>query len=108
MAKSRLRAFITVAFALLLLFMQREAQVHALVHAGGVLHPAQEQGLQAPAVDVPCLQCSLLAGGSSAVLDNLPPSAPPVAASPHALGAIVRRSLSAPSYYFSRAPPSLL
>jgi hypothetical protein len=88
--------------------MQHELQVHALVHAGGALHRAHEQGLQSPAADVSCLSCSLLAGGSSAAAPNLPSSAPPMAALPHALGAIVWRSLTAPSYYSSRAPPPLL
>ncbi len=105
---SRDRAILVAIFALLFFSMQREAQVHALVHAGGVLHPAREQAMQAPAVDGSCLECSLLAGGPSALVGDLPSSPSPMVASPRAVTSMASRSLAAPSFYSSRAPPPLL
>jgi hypothetical protein len=105
---SRHRILLTVAFVLLFLGMQREAQVHALQHLGGILHPAQQQGIQAPVADVFCLECSLLAGGSSVIAAD-DPEVPPAAVSTQRIySAVASRPLSAPSYYSSRAPPSLL
>lgn len=108
MATSKHRAVLVAAFALLLLGMQREAQVHALQHLGGILHPAQQQGIQAPLTDVVCLECSLLAGGASAVAVELPALPPAVVATQRLVSAAVSRTLYAPSYYSARAPPPLL
>ena len=104
----RHRILLTLAFALLLLGMQREAQVHALQHLGGILHPAQQQSIQAPATDVACLECSLLASGSSVVASELPVLSLAAATTSRIVSAIGSRSLAAPSYYSSRAPPPLL
>jgi len=104
----RLRIFVTIVFSLLLLGMQREAQVHALQHLGSTLHPAQEQGIQAPKADVSCLECSLLAGGTSAVANEIPALPPDTVRATRIVGAIASRSVAAPSYYSSRAPPTLL
>jgi hypothetical protein len=105
---SRHRILFTIVFALLLLGMQREAQVHALQHLGGILHPAQQQGIQAPVTNVVCLECSLLAGGASAVAVEFPALPPAAVATQRLVSAAVSRTLSAPSYYSSRAPPPLL
>jgi len=104
----RHRPFVALLFALLLLGMQQQAQVHALQHLGSLVHARQDTGLQAPAADAPCLECALLASGTSAVANGH--AAVPAHA---ALGdrhhlAIAFRHLAAPSYYSSRAPPSLL
>jgi hypothetical protein len=104
----RHRILLTAAFALLFLFMQREVQVHALQHLGGILHPAQEQSIHAPVADVACLECSLLAGGSSVIAADLPALPPAAIATQRVYSAAASRALSAPSYYSSRAPPSLL
>jgi hypothetical protein len=104
----RHRILFTIVFALLLLGMQREAQVHALQHLGGILHPAQQEGIQAPVTDVVCLECSLLAGGSSVIATDLPALPPAAVAALRLFSAAVSRTLSAPSYYSSRAPPPLL
>jgi hypothetical protein len=108
LASSRLRALVTAIFALLVLGMQHEVQVHALQHLGSILHPAHEQGIQQPTVDASCLECSLLASGS-------PGGAPEIAGLPatdvgasRVVSTVESRSLAAPSYYSSRAPPSLL
>lgn len=101
----RHRVLLSVLFALLLLGVQHEVQVHALQHLGVALHPAQEQGLQAPAADVVCLECSLLAGGASAVAVEFTALPPASIATQRIVSAATTRSLSAPSYYSSRAPP---
>ncbi len=108
MANPRLRILLSVVFALLLLGTQREVQVHALQHLGGVLHPAHEQGLQAPAADVTCLECSLLAGGTSVVAAGFPALPTAVVGALRANNTTASRPLAAPSYYSSRAPPTLL
>ena len=102
------RFVLVVAFALLILGVQREAQVHALQHLRGILHPSQQQSIQAPVADVACLECSLLAGGSSVIAADLPALPPAAIATQRVYRAAVSRTLSAPSYYSSRAPPSLL
>jgi hypothetical protein len=105
---SRHRILLTIVFALLLLGMQREAQVHVLQHLGGILHPAQQQGIQAPVADIACLECSLLAGGASVIAADLPALPPAAVAISRMASSVASRSLTAPSYYSSRAPPSLL
>ena len=105
LTNARLRILLSVVFALLLLGMQREVQVHALQHLGGVLHPAHEQGIQTPAADVTCLECSLLAGGSPVVAADIPALPSAAIGALRAITTVASRSLAAPSYYSSRAPP---
>lgn len=102
------RTFLTVVFSMLMLGMQLEGQRHALQHLGDQLHRHQQQGLQLPQGEVVCAECALLAGTSNAVAGN---SALPLLAA----AAIERihaqfssRSVAAPTYYSSRAPPVLL
>jgi hypothetical protein len=95
----------SVLFVLLMLGMQHELQVHALQHLGPTLHPAQEQGLQAPVADVACLECSLLAGGASAIAVEFPALPPAAVATQRIVSALATRTLAAPSWYSSRAPP---
>ena len=108
MTASRHRLLLTIVFALLFLGMQREVQVHALQHLGGILHPAHEQSLQAPSADTVCLECSLLAGGASALTTGVPALPPAAIAIARIFSAAASRTLSAPAWYSSRAPPSLL
>ena len=108
LASSRIRVLVTVVFALLLLGMQREVQVHALQHLGSVLHPAHEQGVQQPSTDVSCLECSLLAGGAPAIATAIAGLPATAIGTSRVVSVITSRSLAAPSYYSSRAPPPLL
>ncbi len=99
----RSRGCITLLFFLLLLGMQQESLRHALSH----FKPAPEQQeLSAPA-DGACLECALLAGGSSA----LPSCASVFCPSPVAhvvnLPAHVAPTLARFTPNQSRAPPSL-
>lgn len=101
------RALLAALLSLLLLGMQQEGLRHALTHWTSALSAGQKQSLQAP-VDTPCVECALLAAGANGV-----------AISPHLLPfasitlvrvtwALRSSPLSPPSYYQSRAPPSLL
>jgi len=97
------RGLLSLALALLLLGMQQESLRHALSH----FKPAPEQQeLSAPA-DGACLECALLAGGSSA----LPSCASVFCPSPVAhvvnLPAHVAPTLARFTPSQSRAPPSL-
>jgi hypothetical protein len=105
---ARHRPFVALLFALLLLGMQQQVQVHALQHLGNLVHALHDTGLQAPLADAPCLECALLAGGTSAIASGYA-SFPAVSVTGEQLHfATELRYLAAPSYYSSRAPPSLL
>jgi len=103
--RGRLLAFL---FAVLLLGMQHGAQLHALSHLRGILDRPQEQGLQLPADDTSCMLCALSAGGSNAIVADGPSVSGAAAATPVAWATISSPALSAPAYYSSRAPPTLL
>lgn len=100
--------FLTWLFAVLLLGMQQATQIHALSHLGGLLDRPQEQGLQAAPGDTSCMVCALCAGGANAVVSD-GPSLPRIPA-PSTLPWVTVSSpaASAPTYYLSRAPPTLL
>ena len=104
MVRARL---LTWLFSGLLLGMQQTTQVHALSHLGGLLDRPHEQGLQAAASDAPCVICALCAGGSNAITSET--SSVPSVAEPYAAMWVIVSSptVSAPSYYLSRAPPTL-
>ena len=88
--------------------MQQGAQLHAISHLGGLVDRPQEQGLQLPANDTSCLICTLSAGGSNAIAAD-GPSVPSVAAAAAVtLATVASPPQSAPAYYPSRAPPTLL
>ncbi|MEO8740952.1 MAG: hypothetical protein ABI537_14785 [Casimicrobiaceae bacterium] len=108
MIAAKHRRFVTLLFALLLLGMQHQLQVHALQHLDSVLHARHDTGLQAPVADASCLECALLAAGTSAIPGghSSTPALAPVGERQHV--ATAARRLAAPSYYSSRAPPSLL
>lgn len=102
-----LRRLLTAALSFFLLFMQVEDVRHALGHLGAQLQRIEHSALEAPTGDR-CVECGLLASGTGWVpgaaavshaeaspwLVVLAPAAAPVAATP--------------SYYQSRAPPSIL
>lgn len=96
-----------LVLALLLVGMQYGAQLHALEHVGNALKHTPDHSFTTPGNEL-CVMCALFAGGASALSskpgagfatpdarENIPP---PYASLPAA----------APSYYSSRAPPSLL
>ncbi len=104
----RYRPIIAVLLALLLVFMQQGAQLHALEHDSGRSHRALDAGLQAPADDAACAICTLFAGGANAAAaEALAQPAPRADFSPppHAIALI---AVASPSPYQSRAPPPTL
>jgi hypothetical protein len=104
----RHRQLVALLFALLLLGMQQQLQVHALQHLGSLLQGRHDTGLQAPIADAPCLECSLLASGASGLANGSAAAPAHVVIGDRYHLAIAFRHLAAPSYYSSRAPPSLL
>ena len=102
-----LRSFAVVLLSLLLLGMQSEGLRHALAHRGAALTAPNEQSLQSPN-DVPCVECSLLAGSANVIAGAAPLSTIVfVAAVPLAWFALSTPQ-AAPSFYRSRAPPAFL
>jgi hypothetical protein len=99
---------LTWLFAVLLLGMQQGAQLHALTHLGEELDRPHEQGLQLPADGTSCVVCALYAGGSGVLLSD-GAEAPRITAS-FAAPQIAASSAatSSPTWYLSRAPPTLL
>jgi hypothetical protein len=99
--------FVALIFSLLLVAMQYGAQLHALEHVGDTLRQTPEHSLTAPRDEI-CALCALFASGANAISsDQVAAHAVPDA------GAVSLRPLlsvaaAAPSYYSSRAPPSLL
>ena len=108
MTASRLRLFVALLFALLLLGMQHQVQVHALQHFNGLFHAKHDLGLQAPVADASCLECALLAAGTSGIVGDNAASVVVARAIERVRVSIETRRLVAPSYYSTRAPPSLL
>jgi hypothetical protein len=101
------RAVLAVLLALLLVGMQVEGLRHALKHDAAALTAPDQQSLQLPNGD-PCVECRLIAGGLNAIAGSL--HALPAVSMVPLLVTLLPRSTpqSAPSYYQSRAPPSLL
>ena len=99
------RTVLTVVFSLLMLGMQLEGHRHALQHLAGRPH---QQGLQLPPGEIVCAECALLAGTSNAVVGSAATVPPVVAANERPDAPFLSRSVSAPTYYSSRAPPVLL
>jgi hypothetical protein len=100
----RYRLFLAVLLSLLVVAMQQEALRHALSHVAGPTDYAQ---LVKPAPDAPCAECAWLAAGAAALIGD--PPATPAASDAFDLPAPtpVAPPLAAPSFYHSRAPPSL-
>jgi len=100
-------ALAALVLALLLIAMQYGAQLHALEHLGNALKHTSDHSWTAPG-DERCTMCALFAGGASALAGKadagfVAPDARERTSPPHdSLAA------HAPSYYSSRAPPSLL
>jgi len=103
----RHRVILIALLSLLLLFLQQESVRHQLDHLGAQLERAKHSALERPTGDA-CLECELLAGGTSLLSPSLPAT---FADSPHWIAIVVppaHATISAPSFYRSRAPPSLL
>ena len=102
------RPIVFAILSFLLLFMQQEVQVHAFSHLGPQLARAHETQLLAPNADGACVECALLAAGSSAAIGDPPPLDFAVFVIEPAWVAFHSHPADAPAYYSSRAPPVLL
>ena len=104
---SRYRIVLTALLSLFLLFLQQESIRHELSHFGARIERSKHSALELPTGDV-CLECELLAAGTSAP----PPSPPPAVVDLEAWVDLVvptlRATFGAPSFYLSRAPPRIL
>ncbi len=92
----------------LLLSMQHEGKVHALSHLGSQLTRSHDTELKAPHADGACVECALLAAGSSTVNGDLPALQSPALVTERAWLVFRSRTADVPAYYSSRAPPVLL
>jgi hypothetical protein len=102
------RSILPAILSFLLLFMQQEAQVHALSHLGPQLARSHETALVAPHADAACAECALLAAGTLLAFGQQadPVSAVPAADGPR--GTFPSRAAESPAWFRSRAPPVLL
>jgi hypothetical protein len=100
------RTLLTLLLSLLMLGMQLQAQVHALEHVGEMLRHSADHSV-VPIADT-CATCALFAGGANAIGCNAPQSQFAFAAAETPLCSFASFASAAPSYYLSRAPPSLL
>ena len=103
----RHRVILTALLSLFLLFMQQESIRHQLDHLGAQIERAKHSALERPTGDA-CLECELLAGGTSLLPASLPVT---FAASPQWIAIVIPAAhvtIRAPSFYQSRAPPRSL
>jgi hypothetical protein len=102
-----MRRTLVLCLLALLLSLQHEAQVHPFSHLASRPAHCADTGMASTIADGECARCALLAAGSNAV-----PAAshsPALAECPGArMQPVLRsRSVSAPVYFSSRAPPFL-
>ena len=103
----RHRVILMALLSLFLLFMQQESIRHQLDHLGAQIERAKHSALERPTGDA-CLECELLAGGTSLLPASLPVT---FATSPQWIAAVIPAAhvtTRAPSFYQSRAPPRSL
>jgi hypothetical protein len=99
------RALLTLLLSVLLVGMRQEAQLHGLLHF--LPFAVSQEQASHPSPEPSCAECKLLAAGSNGLVDNLTvlPAACDTCLNPQST--LVARALTAPSFYRSRAPPSL-
>ena len=102
------RRLLTLIFAFLLLVMQQAEHAHALGHIGDWFHTSHDRALYLPDFESQCGICAMFAGGSTAAIGSATPLPPPFVGFATPAFAVASRSVAAPSYYASRAPPTLL
>lgn len=100
------RLLSTLVLSLLLFGMQLGGELHALDHFGEALKQTPDHSLAAPA-DEACPICALFAGGANAATADADIATLAVVAEADPISAPASIATPAPSYYSSRAPPSL-
>jgi hypothetical protein len=101
------RPLFALILSLLLLAVQLEGQRHALQHVGEALRHSHDHSLVAPN-DGACVECTLLAGASSAIAGDSAEAEATAPAQEIAPAAPVSVTPAFSSYYQTRAPPALL
>jgi hypothetical protein len=96
-----------LALSLLLVWTQLASGLHALEHIKEALNQTQDHSLNVPGDEV-CAMCALFAGGASAVAGDIDRGYEAFATNETPRSASASIAAAAPSYYCSRAPPSLL
>jgi hypothetical protein len=102
------RAVLFAVLSLLLLSMQHQGYVHPIAHLAGFAPHSQETTLGAPQVELDCVECALLAAGTTAVRGELGVLLPAATVERNAHTAFDSRAADVPSWFHSRAPPVLL
>jgi hypothetical protein len=97
----------TVVLSLLLVGTQLASGLHALQHVREALKQTPDHSLNVPGDEV-CAMCALFAGSASAVAADIGCGYEALAADETPRSTSVWIAQAAPSYYQSRAPPSLL
>jgi hypothetical protein len=98
------RKFFSFVLAFLLLGLQQELLLHPLTHLPD-LKARHHSSLKLPAIEIACVECSLLAGAAYAAAGSSSPAACAADAADCAAFEPAARYVAAPSYYQSRAPP---
>ena len=98
------RKFISFVFAFLLLGLQQELLLHPLTHLPE-LKARHHSSLKLPAIEIACVECSLLAGATHAAAGSTSPASCDAAPAECIAFEPAQRYVAAPSYYRSRAPP---
>jgi len=101
------RKFLSFALAFLLLGLQQELLLHPLTHLPD-LKARHHSSLKLPAIEIACVECSLLAGAAHAAAGSPSPANCVADAAECVAFETAARYVAAPSYYQSRAPPLFL
>jgi hypothetical protein len=101
------RLLFTLVLSVLLVGMQLASGLHALEHVREALKQTQDHSLGVPDDEV-CAMCALFAGSASAVAGDIDCGCEVLATDEAPQSALAWIAAAAPSYYHSRAPPSLL
>jgi hypothetical protein len=101
------RLLFTLILSVLLVGMQLASGLHALEHIREALSQTPDHSLSVPSDEV-CAMCALFAGSTSAAAGDIDRGCETLATDETPQSASVWIAATAPSYYQSRAPPSLL
>ena len=101
------RPLVALVLALLLVGMQYGAQLHALEHVGNALKHTPDHSFTTPGNEL-CVMCALFAGGASALSGKHDAGLATLDARENTPRQYASLPAATPSYYSSRAPPSLL
>ena len=102
-----IRKSFSFVFAFMLLGLQQELLLHPLTHLPE-LKARHHSSLKLPAIDVACVECSLLASATHATAGSPSPAVCNPAAAECIAFEPAARYVAAPSYYQTRAPPLFL